>query len=86
MISNNPTSNTENSEMNINYNYDILKNYYNNILNKDKKTFKTKNDEPTPIECVEYMISKIPNELWTKENLKILDPCYGNGNFYSNII
>ena len=86
LISNNQNSNIENSEMNINCNYDILKDYYNNILNKDKKTFKTKNDEPTPIECVEYMISKIPNELWKKENLKILDPCSGNGNFFIPIL
>ena len=40
--------------------YNQVKKYYNEVLNKDKKTFKTKNDEPTPIECIEYMISKIP--------------------------
>ena len=27
------------------------------------------------------MISKIPNELWKKRDLSILDPCCGNGNF-----
>ena len=27
------------------------------------------------------MISKIPNELWSKSDLSILDPCCGNGNF-----
>ena len=27
------------------------------------------------------MISKIPNELWEKSDLSILDPCCGNGNF-----
>lgn len=72
--------------MNINYKYDEIKSYYDNILNKDIQHFKTKNDEPTPIECIEYMISKIPNDLWTKDNLKILDPCAGNGNFFIPIL
>ncbi len=66
--------------------YDEIKSYYNEILNKDKKSFKTKNDEPTPIDCIEYMISKIPDELWDRPNLKILDPCSGNGNFFIPIL
>ena len=32
------------------------------------------------------MISKIPNELWEKPDLSILDPCCGNGNFYIPIM
>jgi tRNA1(Val) A37 N6-methylase TrmN6 len=28
------------------------------------------------------MINKIPNELWRREDLSILDPCCGNGNFH----
>ena len=28
------------------------------------------------------MIKEIPEELWKRENLKILDPCAGNGNFF----
>jgi len=75
-----------NTEMDISSDYDKIKDYYNNTLNKDKNTFKTKNDEPTPLECVEDMISKIPNELWRRENLKILDPCSGNGNFFIPIL
>lgn len=66
--------------------YDEIKSYYNEKLNKDKKSFKTKNDEPTPIDCIEYMISKIPDELWDRPNLKILDPCSGNGNFFIPIL
>lgn len=66
--------------------YDEIKSYYNDTLNKDKKSFKTKNDEPTPIDCIEYMISKIPSELWDRPNLKILDPCAGNGNFFIPIL
>lgn len=66
--------------------YNEIKSYYNETLNKDKKSFKTKNDEPTPIDCIEYMISKIPDELWDRPNLKILDPCAGNGNFFIPIL
>jgi SAM-dependent methyltransferase len=61
--------------------YDILKHHYDNILNLDKSTYKSSNDEPTPIGCIEDMIKKIPDELWKRKNLKILDPCCGNGNF-----
>jgi adenine-specific DNA-methyltransferase len=62
--------------------YHSVKEYYDTVLNKDKSTFKTSNDEPTPISCIEEMIEKIPNELWNRDDLKILDPCCGNGNFH----
>jgi SAM-dependent methyltransferase len=52
------------------------------VLNKDKTSFKTTNDEPTPISCVEDMLSIIPDEVWERNNLRILDPCCGNGNFH----
>ena len=58
-----------------------LQKYYDNVLNLDKTTYKNSNDEPTPINCIIEMISKIPDELWDRENLSILDPCCGNGNF-----
>lgn len=61
--------------------YNTIKNYYNEILNKDKTLVETTNDEPTPIECVEEMISKIPEDFWKNKNIKILDPCCGCGNF-----
>jgi adenine-specific DNA-methyltransferase len=61
--------------------YDELKKYYDEVLNIDKSTYKSSNDEPTPISCVSEMIDKLPEELWSKEDLKILDPCCGNGNF-----
>lgn len=71
------------AEMNIqNSSYDVLKQYYNNSLNKDKTTYKSSNDEPTPIECIEEMLSVLPCEFWTKQDLKLLDPCCGNGNFH----
>jgi adenine-specific DNA-methyltransferase len=62
-------------------NLEKLKAYYDTVLNVDKSTYKNSNDEPTPIGCVEEMISKIPGELWLREDLAILDPCCGNGNF-----
>lgn len=60
---------------------DALREVYE-VLNKDKSTYKNSNDEPTPIACVEEMLSKVPDELWQRDNLKILDPCCGNGNFF----
>jgi methylase of polypeptide subunit release factors len=63
-----------------------IKKYYDETLNTDKSTYKSSNDEPTPIDCVSEMINKIPNELWRKSNLSILDPCCGNGNFGVPII
>ena len=66
----------------INTNYPDLKTHFDQVLNTDKESFKTSNDEPTPIGCVEEMVDKIPNKFWEKDNLKILDPCCGNGNFH----
>lgn len=75
-----------NENPSINSPYEDLKKYYDNILNKDKTTYKSSNDEPTPISCVEEMIEKLPGELWIKDDLKILDPCCGNGNFFIPIL
>ena len=58
-----------------------LKKYYDETLNTDKSTYKSSNDEPTPMSCISEMVSKLPNELWEREDLSILDPCCGNGNF-----
>ena len=74
--------NTEESIINIdNSSFDILKQYYDTNLNLDKTTYQSSNDEPTPIDCIIDMINKIPEELWEREDLSILDPCCGNGNF-----
>lgn len=62
--------------------YDDVKKYYDNDLNKDLSTFNSSNDEPTPIGCIEEMLQPIPEEFWKKKDLKILDPCCGNGNFH----
>lgn len=69
-----------------NSSFNIIKKYYDEILNTDKSTYKSTNDEPTPIDCITEMITKIPNELWEKKDLSILDPCCGNGNFSVPII
>ena len=60
--------------------YDELVEYYDKILNKDRSTYTNSNDEPTPIGCIEMMLSKVPETFW-KPNMRILDPCTGNGNF-----
>ena len=61
--------------------YTTIKQYYDNSLNKNKELVVTTNDVPTPIDCVEEMISKIPESFWKNKNIKILDPCCGCGNF-----
>lgn len=33
------------------------------------------------MKCVKKMIDYIPTDFWKNKNLKILDPCCGNGNF-----
>ena len=58
-----------------------IKKYYDDILNKDANLVVTTNDEPTPIDCVEEMIGKIPESFWENKDIKILDPCCGCGNF-----
>jgi SAM-dependent methyltransferase len=50
-------------------------------LNFDKSHFVNSNDICTPMNCVEDMVDAIPEELWKRENIKVLDPCCGNGNF-----
>ena len=66
----------------LNSSYKKLSLYFDTILNKDKSSFNSSNDEPTPIGCIEEMLSKIPKEIWSKDSLRILDPCCGNGNFH----
>jgi adenine-specific DNA-methyltransferase len=66
--------------------FEEIKKYYDETLNIDKNTYKSSNDEPTPIDCICEMINKIPLELWSKNDLSILDPCCGNGNFSIPII
>jgi tRNA1(Val) A37 N6-methylase TrmN6 len=55
--------------------------YFNTVLNKDRSTYTSSNDEPTPMACVAEMLAAIPEEVWRRPDLKVLDPCCGNGNF-----
>ena len=50
-------------------------------LNLDLSHYNNSNDICTPMSCVEEMVDAIPEELWNRKNIKILDPCCGNGNF-----
>lgn len=61
--------------------FETLRQYYDGTLNVDKSSYKSSNDEPTPIDCISEMIRKVPDELWRRSDLSILDPCCGNGNF-----
>ena len=54
-------------------------------LNFQEYHFVNSNDICTPLGCVEEMVNSIPKNFWNKKNLKILDPCCGNGNFHGYI-
>jgi hypothetical protein len=69
------------SQITINNSYQQLQKYYDEQLNTNPNLVETSNDEPTPIDCVQEMIEKIPEEFWKRTDIKILDPCCGCGNF-----
>jgi adenine-specific DNA-methyltransferase len=52
-----------------------------NELNRNPDHFTSSDDICTPMECVKLMIDYLPEDLWGKKDLRILDPCSGNGNF-----
>jgi len=54
---------------------------YYNELNADDSHKTSRDDICTPMECVKTMIDYIPEELWKRKSIKVLDPCCGNGNF-----
>lgn len=60
--------------------YEQIKQYYE-IVNNDASHKSCTDDISTPVECVKVMLDYIPNELWNRKNLRLLDPCCGNGNF-----
>lgn len=61
--------------------YEEVKEHIDTVLNKDKATFTSSNDEPTPMGCIEEMLEPIPPSFWETPR-KCLDPCCGNGNFH----
>lgn len=62
------------------YSLEEIFSFYNK-LNEDTSHFTCRDDICTPMECVKLMVDYIPMDFWRKENIKILDPCCGNGNF-----
>lgn len=62
--------------------YANLKTHYDEVLNKDKGTYKNSNDEPTPMGCIEEILAHVPVEFWARTDTRILDPCCGNGNWH----
>ena len=50
-------------------------------LNMDTSHMRSNDDICTPMSCVKLMIDYLPEELWQRKNLKIIDTCCGNGNF-----
>ena len=65
----------------IDHAYKEIKEYYDDVLNKNTELVQTSNDVPTPFSCVEEMVNKIPEDFWKRKDIKILDPCCGCGNF-----
>tara|TARA_Y100000389_G_scaffold204789_1_gene259682 strand:- start:9217 stop:10518 length:1302 start_codon:yes stop_codon:yes gene_type:complete len=62
--------------------YQNIKKYYDENLNKNKNLERTTNDEPTPITCVEEMVQQLPEHIFMNGQHKFLDPCCGCGNFF----
>ena len=54
---------------------------YFDKLNTDETHYNSNDDVCTPMSCVKVMIDYLPDELWKRKNLRILEPCAGNGNF-----
>lgn len=52
-----------------------------NDLNNDDAHKLSSDDICTPMECVKVMLDYIPSDFWKQKNIKVLDPCCGNGNF-----
>jgi len=50
-------------------------------LNSNRNHYQISNDVCTPMSLVEIMVSKIPKGFWKKKDVRVLDPCAGNGNF-----
>lgn len=55
--------------------------YYDEVVNWDKKHYRSNDDICTPMGCVKRMVDYIPEELWNRKKIRVLEPCCGNGNF-----
>jgi adenine-specific DNA-methyltransferase len=63
------------------YDEEKMMDYYDNIVNLDKSHYMSNDDICTPMECVKKMVNYIPEELWNRKEIRVLEPCGGNGNF-----
>lgn len=59
---------------------DEIYRFYDN-LNNDTFHFTSRDDICTPMACVDRMVDSVPDELWHRDDVRVLDPCCGNGNF-----
>lgn len=59
--------------------------YYDH-LNNDSSHMTSRDDICTPMECVKTMVDYIPENFWKNKDIKVLDPCCGNGNFGAYIM
>ena len=57
------------SQITINNSYQQLQKYYDEQLNTNPNLVETSNDEPTPIDCVQEMVEKIPEEFWKRTDI-----------------
>lgn len=64
----------------VNAPYEQIEKYFN-ALNEVEAHKQSTDDICTPMDCVKKMLDYIPQELWQRENIRVLDPCCGNGNF-----
>ena len=64
--------------------FEDIAQYYDE-LDRDLSHFVNSNDICTPLRCVKEMVDTIPKDFWDKGNIKVLDPCCGNGNFHAYI-
>ena len=53
-----------------NNSYQQLQKYYDEQLNTNPDLVETSNDEPAPMDCVQEMVEKIPEEFWKELILK----------------
>ena len=59
---------------------EVLNYYINNSKVIDKKK-KEKGEVFTPVLLVQEMLDKLPDDVWSNPNLKLLDPAVGTGVF-----
>lgn len=80
MIATNQITINKEKTLNLSKNIDMTLFEFYDMLNKDTSHMSSSDDICTPMKCVKKMIDYIPENFW-KKNIRVLDPCAGNGNF-----